>query len=285
VASDFNNRRPVIFRDDCCVFISQSGETADTLVTLDHCRKSGAFCVGINNTPGSSVSRQTHCGTHLNAGVEIGVASTKAYTSSIVCLILLLLGLIEDSGQFARVRADAIHDILRLPDYITRTLALHAQIEQLATVVCDQRSMIVLGRKAHFATAREAALKIKELAYIHSEGLMAGELKHGPVGLIDESAFVILFATGEDADMFGECLKCLQQIKARGATTVVVATQDEADKVRSISDYLVVVPKGSAWVQTIINIIPMQLLAYHVATKKGLNVDRPRNLAKSVTVL
>jgi glucosamine--fructose-6-phosphate aminotransferase (isomerizing) len=145
--------------------------------------------------------------------------------------------------------------------------------------------MIVLGRKAHFATAREAALKIKELAYIHSEGFMAGELKHGPVGLIDASAFVILFATGEDVDMLWECLKCLEQIKAKVATAMVVATQDEADQVRSISDHLVLVPKGSEWVQTIINIIPMQLPAYHSAAKKGLNVDRPRNLAKSVTVV
>jgi glucosamine--fructose-6-phosphate aminotransferase (isomerizing) len=285
VASDFNDRKPVIFRDDCCIFISQSGETADTMVALAYCQKAGAFCVGINNTPGSSISRQTHCGIHLNAGVEIGVASTKAYTSSIVCLLFLLLGMTEDSARYSAARAEAIQALVRLPEDTGLALALRPQIEQLADTVAQQKSLIVIGKKMHYATARETALKVKELAYIHSEGLMAGEVKYGPLALIDDTEFVIFFATGEDKEAFEAGMPCLQQIKARGATILAVANEDEAEQVRPYSDYLVIVPKTSRWVQAIVNIVPMQMLAYYVATKKGYNVDRPRNLAKSVTVV
>jgi glucosamine--fructose-6-phosphate aminotransferase (isomerizing) len=285
VASDFNDRKPVIFRDDCCIFISQSGETADTMVALEYCKRAGAFCVGINNTPGSSISRQTHCGIHLNAGVEIGVASTKAYTSSIVCLLFLLLGMTEDSTRWSAARAEAIRALVKLPEHTGLALALRPQIEQLADIVAQQKSLIIIGRRTHYATARETALKVKELAYIHSEGLIAGEVKYGPLALIDDTEFVIFFATGEDKDSFDAGLPCLQQIKARGATILAVANEEEAEQVRPYSDYLVLVPKTSQWVQAIVNIVPMQMLAYYVATKKGYNVDRPRNLAKSVTVV
>jgi glucosamine--fructose-6-phosphate aminotransferase (isomerizing) len=285
VSSDFNDRKPVVFRDDCCIFVSQSGETADTLVSLAYCKHAGAFCVGINNTPGSSISRQTHCGIHLNAGVEIGVASTKAYTSSIVCLLLLLLAMIEDSRQYETARAEAIQSLLKLPEYVKQALDLRGKIEELAGVVAEQKSLLLLGRKTNYATARETALKVKELSYIHSDGLMAGELKHAQLALVDERSFVIFFATGEDGEVFRSCLDGLQQIKARGATVMVVATDEEREQVRTASDYLIVVPKVAEWIQMIVNIVPMQLLSYYVATKKGLNVDRPRNLAKSVTVV
>ncbi|OHT06014.1 glucosamine--fructose-6-phosphate aminotransferase, isomerizing family protein [Tritrichomonas foetus] len=285
VASDFNDRKPVVFRDDVCIFISQSGETADTLVALEYCRKAGAFCVGINNTPGSSLSRNTHCGILLNAGVEIGVASTKAYTSSIVCLLLLLLLIMQDSVKCQPAREEAINDLNKLPEFIAQALALRPQIETISEVVKEEKSLIILGRRTHYATAREAALKVKELTYIHSDGLMAGELKHGPLALIDENAFVIFFATGENGEVFSQCLNSLQQIKARNAKILVVANEEQADLVKSFADYLIVVPKTSQWIQMIINIIPMQMLAYYVACKKDINVDRPRNLAKSVTVV
>lgn len=284
VASDFNDRKPVIFRDDVCVFISQSGETADTLVALDHCKSAGAFCVGINNTPGSSLSRGTHCGIHLNAGVEIGVASTKAYTSTIIALISFLLLLMQDSITQTNARIEAIDDIIRLPEIVKSTLQLSSQIKEIAKTVATQKTLIVLGRRTHYATARETALKVKELSYIHSEGLMAGELKHGPLALIDEESFVIFFATGENADMNTACQSSLQQIKARGAKVLLVANEDDTEKLKDIADYFIVVPKTSQWVQMIVNIIPMQLLAYFVALEKGINVDQPRNLAKSVTV-
>jgi glucosamine--fructose-6-phosphate aminotransferase (isomerizing) len=285
VSSDFNDRKPLVFRDDCCIFISQSGEAADTLVSLEHCKRAGAFCVSINNTPGSSISRATHCGIHLNAGVEIGVASTKAYTSSIVCLLLLLLGSIEDSKRFASARFEAVKALLKFSESVSQALALREQIEGLADVVAQQKSLLLLGRKTNYATARETALKVKELSYIHSDGLMAGELKHAQLALVDESAYVIFFATGEDGDVFRSCLESLRQIKARGATVMGVATAEEEEQVKAVSDYMVLVPKVSEWVQMIVNIVPMQLLSYFVATKKGLNVDRPRNLAKSVTVV
>ena len=285
VASDFNDRKPVIFRDDICVFLSQSGETADTLVSLEHCLKAGAFCIGINNTPGSSISRQTHCGIHLNAGVEIGVASTKAYTSTIVCLILFLLAFIQDSIKYKSIHDEVLKELKKLPEYVSQALLLKEQIKELSKIVLNEKSLIILGRRTHYATARETALKIKELTYIHSEGLMAGELKHGPLALIDEEAFVIFFATGENGEIFNACISSLQQIRARGAKTLVVATKEQIEKVKPLSDYLIVVPEVSQWIQTIINIIPMQLLSYFVACQKGINVDRPRNLAKSVTVV
>lgn len=285
VASDFNDRKPVIFRDDVCVFISQSGETADTLVSLEYCLKSGAFCIGINNTPGSSISRQTHCGIHLNAGVEIGVASTKAYTSTILCLTLLLLVFIQDSIKQKSIHDEAIRELRKLPEYVSQALLLKEQVQELSSTVASQKSLIILGRGMHYATAREAALKIKELTYIHSEGLTIGELKHGPLALIDESAFVIFFATDECGDAFDACVTSLQQIHARGAQTLVVTTSAQIERVRPFSDRILVVPAASQWVQSITNIIPMQLLSYFVACRRGINVDRPRNLAKSVTVV
>lgn len=284
VASDFNDRKPVIFRDDVCVFLSQSGETADTLMALEYCRNRGAFCVGINNTPGSSISRGTACGIHLNAGVEIGVASTKCYTSMIEALIMLLLLLMQDSISQKKERKKALQALAQLPQKVEETLNLSSIIQEIAPFVAQEKNLIMLGRKTHYATARETALKIKELTYIHSEGLMAGELKHGPLALIDNNSMVIFFATGEDNEMLDATQSSLQQIKARGAKVLVVATEDDVNRVKDFSDWLVVVPKTSQWTQMIVNIIPMQLLAYYVALQKGINVDRPRNLAKAVTV-
>ena len=284
VASDFNDRKPVIFRDDVCIFLSQSGETADTLVALEHCRNSGAFCIGINNSPGSSLSRGTDCGIHLNAGTEIGVASTKAYTSTIVTLILLLLLLMQDSISQTPIREEAIKDLVNLPGYVRTVLGLKDQIKDIARYLAKQKNLIVLGRRTHYATARETALKVKELTYIHSEGLMAGELKHGPLALIDQDSVVIDFVTGEDDAMFAACQSSLQQIRARNAKIIVVAYEEDIDKVKDMCDWLIVVPKVTQWIQTIVNIIPMQLLSYYTALQKGIDVDRPRNLAKSVTV-
>ncbi|EAY14007.1 glucosamine--fructose-6-phosphate aminotransferase, isomerizing family protein [Trichomonas vaginalis G3] len=284
VASDFNDRKPVIFRDDVCVFLSQSGETADTLTALEYCKSAGAFCVGINNTPGSSISRGTHCGIHLNAGIEIGVASTKCYTSMIEALIMFLLLLMQDSISQRKERKKALQALASLPSIVEETLKLSPTIQEIAPFVANEQNLIMLGRKTHYATARETALKIKELTYIHSEGLMAGELKHGPLALIDDHSMVIFIATGEDDEMLAATQSSLQQIKARGAKVLVVATQDDIPRVKEFSDWLVIVPKTCQWTQMIVNIIPMQLLAYYVALQKGINVDRPRNLAKAVTV-
>ena len=280
-ASDFCDRCPVIYRDDICIFISQSGETSETIQALEYCKKKGAFCIGINNTPGSTLSSNTECGIHLLAGTEMGIVATKSYTSTIAVLELLLLLLIQDSVSLSETRKEAIKDLLELPKHVSEVLKLKDQVEKIAPTLANQKANIVLGRRTHYATARETAQKIKELTYIASEGLMAGELKHGPLALIDEDAFVIFFATGEDQEMVDACQSTLQQVKARGAKILVVATPNEVEKVKSLSDYLLVVPQVTQWTQMIINIIPMQLLTYYVAIKKGINVDRPRSILKS----
>jgi len=283
IASDFCDRCPVIYRDDVCIFISQSGETAETIQALEYCRKHGAFCVGINNTPGSTLSSNTDCGIHLNAGAEIGVVATKSYTSTIAVLELFLLLLMEDSVSSQKVRKEALEDLIELPKHVEEVLKLKDQVESIAPALAKQKANIVLGRRTHYATAKETAQKIKELTYIASEGLMAGELKHGPLALIDEDAFVIFFATGEDQEMVDACQSTLQQVKARGAKLLVVATPSEVEKVKQFSDYLLVVPQVTQWTQMIVNIIPMQLLTYYVAVKKGIDVDRPRSLLKMYT--
>lgn len=281
IASDFCDRCPVIYRNDVCIFISQSGETAETLQALEYCRKNGAFCIGINNTPGSALSSSTDCGIHLNAGTEVGVVATKSYTSTIAVLELLLLLMMQDSIAAQAVRKTAIEDLLALPQHVEEVLKLKKQVEEIAPTLAMQKTNIVLGRRTHYATARETAQKIKELNYIASEGLMAGELKHGPLALIDENSFVIFFATGEDKEMVEACQSTLQQVKARGAKILVVATHSEAEKVKCLSDYLLIVPQVTQWTQMIINIIPMQMLSYYVAVIKGIDVDRPRSILKS----
>jgi glucosamine--fructose-6-phosphate aminotransferase (isomerizing) len=284
IASDFNDRKPVIFRDDVCFFISQSGETADTLIALNYCKKNGAFCIGINNSPGSSLSRNTECGVHLNAGVEIGVASSKAYTSTIEVLILILLLLMQDSIKFTEERNIACNDLINLSQVVEKVLKKAHEIQTIAKALYQRRAFYILGRKTHFATAKETALKLSELTYIHSEGFLAGELKHGPIALIDEESFIIFFATGEDPDIFTSTLSSLQQVKSRGAKILIIASEDDVKDLSPISDNIFTIPKTSPWTQMIVNIIPMQLLAYYIAIEKNLNVDRPRNLAKSVTV-
>ncbi|KAK8878102.1 Glucosamine--fructose-6-phosphate aminotransferase 1 [Tritrichomonas musculus] len=285
VASDFNDRKPTIFRDDCNIFISQSGETADTLVSLDYCRKEGSFCIGVTNTPGSSLSRNTDCSIFMNAGTEIGVASTKSFSSSVVSLLMFLLLLIEDSVKLQSVRKQALEDLHNLPTTIEKVLSLQKQIEELSDVIKEQKQMLILGRRTNYGIARETSMKMEELTYAASEGMMAGELKHGPLALIDNQTFVIFFANSDDVEVRKQCLTSLQQIKARNAQVLLIATEDQRDKINGLYDHLLIVPETSQWVQMIVNIVPMQLLAYYVACKKGINVDRPRNLAKSVTVV
>ncbi|KAH0794226.1 glutamine--fructose-6-phosphate aminotransferase [isomerizing] 1 isoform X2 [Histomonas meleagridis] len=281
IASDFNDRKPVVFRGDVCIFVSQSGETVETLTALDYCKEAGAFCVGVCNTPGSPLSRKTHCGVFLNAGVEVGLVSTKSYTSNILILSLILLLMIEDNKSMDSLRKEALLDIKNISEVTRAALKLAPEIEKIAPIVAKQKTIIALGRRTHYGTARETALKINELTYIHTEGLMAGELKHGPLALIDENAFVIFIATGEDKEMVSACLSSLQQVKTRGAKILVVSTSQETESVKMFSDFLIEVPKTSQWVQAIVNIIPMQLLAYYVAIEKGIDVDHPRNILKA----
>lgn len=281
LASDFLDRQPVIFRDDVFFFISQSGETADTLRVLEYCKKLGALCVGITNTVGSSIARITHCGVHINAGIEIGVASTKAYTSQVVSLVMVALMLSSDSISKSQKRQDIINGLGELPEQIEQTLKLNDQIRDMASKLKDKKNILLMGRGQQFATCLEGSLKIKELSYIHSEGILLGELKHGPLAMIDENMPIIIIAT-KDA-VYTKVQNAVNQVLSRGGKPIVLCnTQDKV--IAQMAHQTIEVPSTVDSLQAILNIIPLQLLSYHLAVLRGHNVDCPRNLAKSVTV-
>jgi len=280
LASDFLDRCPAIYRSDTCVFISQSGETADTLRALEYCKARNALCVGITNAVGSSQARLTDCGIYLNCGPEIGVASTKAYTSQVIAIILLALKLGEDSIKSLERRKqiiDALHD---LPGLVKKTLALEPKVLELAKLFKDARSLFIMGRAYQQATCLEAALKIKELSYMHSEAVLTGELKHGPLALIDEHLPIIFVATKDR--LYDKVKSGFEQVTARKGKPIILCT--EGDTSISNNYTKLEVPGTVDCLQGIINIIPLQLLSYHIALLRGHNVDQPRNLAKSVTV-
>jgi glucosamine--fructose-6-phosphate aminotransferase (isomerizing) len=280
LASDFLDRRTPIFRDDVCVFISQSGETADTILALRYCIERGALCVGVVNTVGSTLSRETHCGIHINAGPEIGVASTKAYTSQYIALTLMALQLSEDRISFTERRNQIIDGLHALPGHIRKVLESDASLQELATsVLANQRSLLLMGRGYQYSTCLEGALKIKEIAYMHSEGILAGELKHGPLALIDENMPVIIVMTRDS--LYPKVQSAFAQITARKAAPIIVCDEDDESIPRGAKT--IRVPSTVDCLQGLINIIPMQLLSYHLAVKNGFDVDFPRNLAKSVT--
>jgi glucosamine--fructose-6-phosphate aminotransferase (isomerizing) len=286
LASDFLDRRCPVFRGDTCVFVSQSGETADTLRALEYARDAGALCVGVTNTVGSAIARGTDCGIHINAGAEIGVASTKAYTSQIVSCVMLAVLLAEDSAAKAQRRGDIIAALLRLPDVVRDALACDKQVAALAAELAGEQSMLVFGRGWNYATALEAALKVKEVALMHSEGILAGEMKHGPLALVDGAMPLLCVATS-DAHLPKMESVC-EQLRARGGRLILLiddargrlaqaAAKDETARA-------IVVPQTVDCLQSVVNAVPLQLLAYHLTVLRGHNVDQPRNLAKSVTV-
>ena len=279
---DFIDRAPRMFRDDICIFVSQSGETADTLRAMEHCKKFGAVLVGFTNTVGSAISRQTDFGAHLNCGPEIGVASTKAFTSQIVTMTLLALLLCEDSREAAPRREQVLKGLQELPAVLAKCLAAtEPLVKEIGERMADAKSVLVLGRGYQHAIGLEAALKIKELTYIHTEGINAGELKHGPLALIDEHITVIIICT-TDA-LIDRVRAAVQQIRARNGRPIVMLSQPDPE-VEALADVVLRVPSTVDCLQPIVNVIPLQLLAYHTAVARGNNVDCPRNLAKSVTV-
>ncbi|KAF8903849.1 L-glutamine D-fructose 6-phosphate amidotransferase [Mucidula mucida] len=280
LASDFLDRKTPIFRDDVVVFLSQSGETADTILALRYCIERGALCVGVVNTVGSTLSRETHCGVHINAGPEVGVASTKAYTSQYIALLMMALQLSEDRISFTERRNQIIEGLHALPSQIKRVLEQDTQLEQLAGTVADNKSLLLMGRGYQYATCLEGALKIKEISYMHSEGILAGELKHGPLALIDENMPVIIVMTQDS--LYPKVQSAFAQITARKAQPIVLCNEDDEGIPKNAKT--IRVPKTIDCLQGLINIIPLQLLSYHLAVKNGCDVDFPRNLAKSVTV-
>lgn len=276
LASDLMDRAAPLARDDAAVFVSQSGETADTLAALRYAKAAGALCVGVTNTVGSAIARGTHCGVHINAGCEIGVASTKAYTSQIVALTMVALALSDDSIARRAARDAVIDDLARLPAAVARALELDGAMRDLAASLVAESSLLVFGRGYNYATALEAALKVKEVSLMHSEGILAGEMKHGPLALVDENLPIVVIATRDR--MHGKMLSVIAQLRARSARLIVVCNEGD-DAVAAAcgdSDTLVRVPHVVDALQPVVNIVPLQLLAYHLTTLRGFDVDQPR---------
>ncbi|XP_029391140.1 glutamine--fructose-6-phosphate aminotransferase [isomerizing] 1 [Mus pahari] len=281
LASDFLDRNTPVFRDDVCFFISQSGETADTLMGLRYCKERGALTVGITNTVGSSISRETDCGVHINAGPEIGVASTKAYTSQFVSLVMFALMMCDDRISMQERRKEIMLGLKRLPDLIKEVLSMDDEIQKLATELYHQKSVLIMGRGYHYATCLEGALKIKEITYMHSEGILAGELKHGPLALVDKLMPVIMIIMRDHT--YTKCQNALQQVVARQGRPVVICDKEDTETIKN-TKRTIKVPHSVDCLQGILSVIPLQLLAFHLAVLRGYDVDFPRNLAKSVTV-
>ncbi|GMH45196.1 hypothetical protein BSKO_13153 [Bryopsis sp. KO-2023] len=284
LASDLLDRRCPIFRDDTCVFVSQSGETADTLQALEYAKAKGALCVGITNTVGSAISRATHCGVHINAGYEIGVASTKAYTSQILCISMMALALAEDSISKRERRDYIIDELGQLPGKVRKVLLLDMAMQQLAQNLKNTNSLLFFGRGYNYSTSLEAALKVKEVALIHSEGILAGEMKHGPLALVDETIPIVVVATRDS--MYRKMQSVVQQLCARSARLVVICNEGDTEIKKYCNQHsiFIEVPETVDALQPVVNIVPLQLLSYHLTVLRGFNVDQPRNLAKSVTV-
>ncbi|ODV78475.1 isomerising glucosamine-fructose-6-phosphate aminotransferase [Suhomyces tanzawaensis NRRL Y-17324] len=283
LASDFLDRKSPVFRDDTCVFVSQSGETADSLLALQYCLERGALTVGIVNSVGSSISRTTHCGVHINAGPEIGVASTKAYTSQFIALVMFALSLSNDSISRIDRHKEIIQGLQKIPEQIKKVLNLEDKIKDLCDKALNsQKSLLLLGRGYQHATALEGALKIKEISYMHSEGVLAGELKHGVLALVDDKLPIIAFATKDS--LFPKTMSAIEQVTARDGRPIVICNEGDeiiaSDKVMATLE----VPETVDCLQGLLNVIPLQLMSYWLAVNRGIDVDFPRNLAKSVTV-
>uniref|UniRef100_A0A8C0MM56 glutamine--fructose-6-phosphate transaminase (isomerizing) n=1 Tax=Canis lupus familiaris TaxID=9615 RepID=A0A8C0MM56_CANLF len=281
LASDFLDRNTPVFRDDVCFFISQSGETADTLLALRYCKDRRALTVGVTNTVGSSISRETDCGVHINAGPEIGVASTKAYTSQFISLVMFGLMMSEDRISLQNRRQEIIRGLRSLPGLIKEVLSLDEKIHDLALELYTQRSLLVMGRGYNYATCLEGALKIKEITYMHSEGILAGELKHGPLALIDKQMPIIMVIMKDPC--FAKCQNALQQITARQGRPIILCSRDDTESSK-FAYKTIELPHTVDCLQGILSVIPLQLLSFHLAVLRGYDVDFPRNLAKSVTV-
>jgi glucosamine--fructose-6-phosphate aminotransferase (isomerizing) len=280
-ASEFRYRNPVIEKDDAIFFISQSGETADTLAALREAKMKGALVLGICNAVGSSIARETNAGVYTHAGPEIGVASTKAFTSQLTVLALIAL-LIARKKSLSKVDGKQIASELKLiPEKVEDILKLNDQIERIAEEFKDATNFLYLGRGYNFPVALEGALKLKEISYIHAEGYPAAEMKHGPIALIDENMPVVFIAPKDST--YEKIVSNIQEVKARGGRIIAIITEED-EYLNELVDHTIKIPHTIRMLMPILTVIPLQLLAYHVAVKKGLNVDQPRNLAKSVTV-
>jgi glutamine---fructose-6-phosphate transaminase (isomerizing) len=281
-ASEFRYRSPVVDEKTLLVAISQSGETADTLAAMREARARGARVMGIVNVVGSTIARETQFGLYLHAGPEIGVASTKAFTSQVAALTLFTLLLGRVRGTISEEKGREIVEALRaLPEQVERVLGLNDEIRELAARYTDASNFLYLGRGYNFPTALEGALKLKEISYIHAEGLPAAEMKHGPIALIDENMPVVVVAPHDS--VYQKVISNMQEVKARHGKIIAVVTEGNGD-LGKLVDHKIEVPSTIELLTPILTTIPLQMLAYHIAVMRGCDVDMPRNLAKSVTV-
>ena len=280
-ASEFRYRNPIVSDKTLCVVVSQSGETADTLAAMREAKRRGAKTLGLVNVVGSTIAREDDGGIYLHAGPEIGVASTKAFTSQVIALALLTLKLARLRNMSVVKGKEIATAMLGLPDQIQSILDNAKEIEEIAERFKNATNFLYLGRGYNFPVALEGALKLKEISYIHAEGYPAAEMKHGPIALID-SEMPVVFVAPHDA-VFDKVVSNIQEVKARGGKIICITSQDEPD-LEGMIDYEIRVPQTIDMLYPILTVIPLQLLAYYIAVKRGLNVDQPRNLAKSVTV-
>ena len=281
-ASEFRYRSPIVNERTLMLVISQSGETADTLAAMREAKAQGAKVLGIVNVVGSTIAREAHGGIYLHAGPEIGVASTKAFTSQVVALTLFTVRMGRLRGALTAERGrEILHALRELPDKVEQVLELNDAIRELARIYKSAQNFLYLGRGYNFPTALEGALKLKEISYIHAEGLPAAEMKHGPIALIDENMPVVVIAPHDS--VYQKVLSNIQEVKARGGLVIAVATTGHSE-LAGMVDHMIPVPDTIDMLTPIVTTIPLQLLAYHIAVMRGCNVDMPRNLAKSVTV-
>ena len=281
-ASEFRYRNPIINSKDVVIAISQSGETADTMAAIKLAKEHGAFVFGVCNVVGSSISRETHAGAYTHAGPEIGVASTKAFTTQITVLTMIALRLAKAKGTLS---ASDFHMYLQeleiIPEKVKEALETNEKAKEIALTFKDAPNCLYLGRGYNFPVALEGALKLKEISYIHAEGYPAAEMKHGPIALIDESMPVVVIAPKQGH--YDKIVSNIQEIKSRSGKIIAVVTKGDT-QVRELADYVIEIPETSDALSPLITTIPLQLLSYHIAVLRGCNVDQPRNLAKSVTV-
>ena len=280
-ASEFRYRNPIIGPDDVVFAISQSGETLDTLAAIKEAKQKGATVIGIVNVVGSTIARETDAGVYIHAGPEIGVASTKAFTSQITVLALIAL-MLGRTRLLSQPEGQAIaEEMMELPEKIRKVLAAEKEIKEIAEKYYESKNFLYLGRGFNYPLALEGALKLKEISYIHAEGYPAAEMKHGPIALIDENMPVVFIATKDT--IYDKVFSNIEEVKARKGKIIAIATEGD-ERIKKVADHVIYVPEVTPMLNPILSVVPLQLLAYHIALKLECDVDQPRNLAKSVTV-
>jgi glucosamine--fructose-6-phosphate aminotransferase (isomerizing) len=282
VASEFRYRNPVILPNDVMIAISQSGETADTLAAIDLAKDAGAFVYGVCNVVGSSIARATHSGTYTHAGPEIGVASTKAFTTQVAVLFMMAITIGKELGTIKQSEYESlVAEISNIGSKMETIFAQDDKIASMSKVFTYAKNFIYLGRGYNYPVALEGALKLKEISYIHAEGYPAAEMKHGPIALIDEEMPIVVIAP--KYGLYEKILSNVQEVKARKGRIIAVVTEGD-EKIKELADFVIEIPETLDCLSPLLTVLPLQMLSYYVAVVKGRDVDQPRNLAKSVTV-